>query len=156
MDQEAIKKALDNFENDKFSDAKDILTREIRSRRDEFLNDKLGLNEVKLGSFNGKKFNVDAKVSFEVEADSKAAAKKAVEKTWINPGMTNVVDIKPMKSKASDGKTETFNVNAEVSFDGIKADSEDAAKKAAEKALKNIKSKSIKNAEMKNMNVQEI
>jgi len=43
MDQEAIKKALDSFENDKFSDAKDILTREIRGRRDEFLNDKLGL-----------------------------------------------------------------------------------------------------------------
>ena len=43
MDQEAIKKALDNFENDKFSDAKDILQKEIRGRRDEFLNDKLGL-----------------------------------------------------------------------------------------------------------------
>jgi len=45
MNQEEIKKALDNFENDKFSDAKDILTREIRSCRDEFLNDKLGLAE---------------------------------------------------------------------------------------------------------------
>jgi hypothetical protein len=44
MDQEAIKKALDSFENDKFSDAKDILKKEIQSRRDEFLIDKLGLS----------------------------------------------------------------------------------------------------------------
>ena len=43
MDQEAIKKALDNFENDKFSDAKETLQKEIQNRRDEFLNDKLGL-----------------------------------------------------------------------------------------------------------------
>jgi hypothetical protein len=45
MDQEAIKRALDSFENDKFSDAKDILQKEIRTRKDEFLNDKLGLEE---------------------------------------------------------------------------------------------------------------
>jgi len=45
MDQEAIKRALDSFENDKFSDAKDILEKEIRQRKDEFLNDKLGLKE---------------------------------------------------------------------------------------------------------------
>ena len=45
MDKEAIKKALDSFENDKFSDAKDILQKEIRTRRDEWLEEKLGLDE---------------------------------------------------------------------------------------------------------------
>jgi hypothetical protein len=44
MDQEAIKKALDFFEEDKFSDAKEIMQKEIRTARDEFLTDKLGID----------------------------------------------------------------------------------------------------------------
>lgn len=45
MDKEQIKKALDSFEDDKFSDAKDILKKEIQDKRDEFLIDKLGLEK---------------------------------------------------------------------------------------------------------------
>lgn len=43
MDKEKIKDVLDSFENDKFTDAKDVLSQEIRSRRDEFLKGKLDL-----------------------------------------------------------------------------------------------------------------
>ena len=43
IDKESVKKALDSFENDKFCDAKDILSGEIRKARDTFLKDKLGL-----------------------------------------------------------------------------------------------------------------
>lgn len=43
MDKEKIKKALDHFENDKFVDAKDIISQEIKGKRDEFIKDKLGL-----------------------------------------------------------------------------------------------------------------
>lgn len=43
MDQEKIRKALDHFENDKFTDAKDILKREIGAKKNDFLKDKLGL-----------------------------------------------------------------------------------------------------------------
>ena len=43
MDKEQIKKALDHFENDEFSLAKDILTKEIQKKRDEHLKDKLEL-----------------------------------------------------------------------------------------------------------------
>jgi hypothetical protein len=43
MDKEQIKKALDAFEDDKYTDAKDILKKEIASKRDEFLKNKLEL-----------------------------------------------------------------------------------------------------------------
>ena len=43
MDNEQIKKALDNFENDKFTDAKDVLSKVISDKRDSYLKDKLGL-----------------------------------------------------------------------------------------------------------------
>jgi hypothetical protein len=43
MKEENIKKALDHFENDEFTDAKEILQAEIHDRRNEFLKDKLGL-----------------------------------------------------------------------------------------------------------------
>lgn len=45
MDKENIKKALDHFENDEFVDAKEILTKEIQSKRDDFVKDKLGLKD---------------------------------------------------------------------------------------------------------------
>lgn len=44
MDKEQIRKALDAFENDKFSDAKDIVKKEISKKRDDFLKDKLELS----------------------------------------------------------------------------------------------------------------
>ena len=44
MDTEAIKKALDHFENDEFVDAKEILQQEIYARKNDFLKDKLGLS----------------------------------------------------------------------------------------------------------------
>ena len=43
MDTEAIKKALDHFEQDEFMNAKEILQAEIHNRRNDFLKDKLGL-----------------------------------------------------------------------------------------------------------------
>jgi hypothetical protein len=43
MDTEVIKKAMDHFENDQFMDAKELLQKEIHTRRNEFLKDKLGL-----------------------------------------------------------------------------------------------------------------
>lgn len=44
MDKEQIKKAIDNFEKDKFTDAKEIIAKEIADKRDEFLKDKLDLS----------------------------------------------------------------------------------------------------------------
>ena len=43
VSKEQIKKALDHFENDEFSEAQDILRQEIRNHRDEWLDQKLGL-----------------------------------------------------------------------------------------------------------------
>ena len=45
IDKEQIKKALDHFEDDKFSDAKDILKGEISKQRDAWLKDKLELQK---------------------------------------------------------------------------------------------------------------
>lgn len=45
VDKEVVKKALDDFENDRFSDAKDALTGEIRKTKDAFLKSKLGLKD---------------------------------------------------------------------------------------------------------------
>lgn len=45
MDKETIKKALNHFENDEFSDAKAIIKQGVKDRRDSFLQDKLGLKE---------------------------------------------------------------------------------------------------------------
>ena len=44
MDKEAIKKALDAFEDGKYSDAKDILKKEIESARNDFIKDKLDID----------------------------------------------------------------------------------------------------------------
>jgi hypothetical protein len=43
MDREAIKKALDNFENDEFTNAKEILQKEIKAAKFDFLKKKLDL-----------------------------------------------------------------------------------------------------------------
>lgn len=45
MDREQIKKALDHFENDEYVDAKEIIQKEIKGKRDVFLKDKLGLSQ---------------------------------------------------------------------------------------------------------------
>lgn len=45
IDKEKIKKALDSFENDKFMDAKDVLSKEIKAAKYDYLEKKLGLNE---------------------------------------------------------------------------------------------------------------
>jgi hypothetical protein len=45
IDRDAIRKALDAFEDDKFSDSKDILSQEIGKVKNEFLKDKLGLQD---------------------------------------------------------------------------------------------------------------
>lgn len=52
MNKEEIKKALDYFENDKFTDAKDIISKEIKTKKNQWIKDKLELkndieNEVK-------------------------------------------------------------------------------------------------------------
>ena len=45
MDKKAIRKALDHFEKDEYTDAKEIITKEIAGKRDVFLKDKLGLGQ---------------------------------------------------------------------------------------------------------------
>ena len=45
INKEKIRKALDHFENDEFTDAKEILSKEISTSRDEFLKDKLELKK---------------------------------------------------------------------------------------------------------------
>ena len=45
MDKDKIRKAIDSFEEDKFSDSKDILSGEIRNTRDTYIKDKLGLEK---------------------------------------------------------------------------------------------------------------
>lgn len=54
MDNEKIKQALDSFENDKFTDAKDVLSQEIKDRRDDFLQKKLELKDG-IGKGSGDK-----------------------------------------------------------------------------------------------------
>jgi hypothetical protein len=44
MDKEQIKKALDAFEDEKYSDAKDILKKEIENSKNEFIKDKLDID----------------------------------------------------------------------------------------------------------------
>lgn len=43
VDVENIKKVLDDFENDKYSEAEDLLRKEVAKHRDEWLNKKLEL-----------------------------------------------------------------------------------------------------------------
>jgi hypothetical protein len=43
MDNDEIKKALDDFENDNFMDSKDKLKGEISKTRDKYVKDKTGL-----------------------------------------------------------------------------------------------------------------
>jgi hypothetical protein len=43
IDTDQIKKALDHFENDEFVDSKEVLQREIRKAKNDFLKNKLDL-----------------------------------------------------------------------------------------------------------------
>ena len=45
IDKEKIKAALDDFEDDKFSDAKDVLKGEISKHKNEWLKSKLELKD---------------------------------------------------------------------------------------------------------------
>lgn len=45
IDTEKVKKALDKFEEDDFVSADEILRKEIKDKRDEFLKDKLELKK---------------------------------------------------------------------------------------------------------------
>lgn len=45
LDKDEIKKALDHFENDEFTDAKEILQKQIRQAKNDFIDDKLGLSK---------------------------------------------------------------------------------------------------------------
>ncbi len=45
MDTDSIKKALDHFENDEFTDCKEILKKEIHTRKNKWLKDKLDLSK---------------------------------------------------------------------------------------------------------------
>jgi hypothetical protein len=45
VDKELIRKALDHFENDEYTEAQDILKKEIARHRDEWLDDKLELGD---------------------------------------------------------------------------------------------------------------
>jgi len=45
MNKEEIRKALDCFEKDQFTDAKDILSKEIRVKKNSWLKTKLDLKE---------------------------------------------------------------------------------------------------------------
>ena len=45
IDTKEIKKAIDNFENDDFVGSKEILSKEIRKAKNDFLKDKLGLKD---------------------------------------------------------------------------------------------------------------
>lgn len=47
VNNDNIRKALDHFENDEFVDAKEILSKEVQSARDQHLKDKLGLKDKK-------------------------------------------------------------------------------------------------------------
>ena len=44
MDKEQIKKALDAFEDERYSDAKDILKKEIEVAKNDFIKDKLDID----------------------------------------------------------------------------------------------------------------
>lgn len=44
VDKEEIKKALDHFENDDFTSAKEVLQKEIHKAKNDFLKDKLDLS----------------------------------------------------------------------------------------------------------------
>ena len=44
MDKKQIKRALDAFEDEKYSDAKDILKKEIEISKNDFIKDKLDID----------------------------------------------------------------------------------------------------------------
>ncbi len=63
VDVENIKKVLDDFENDKYSEAEDLLRKEVAKHRDEWLNKKLELTG------ETEEEDVDADDDDDVDAD---------------------------------------------------------------------------------------
>lgn len=61
MDKEQIRKALDHFENDEFTDAKEILQKEISQKRNEYVNGKLDLDEAWMTEQDDKEEDEDKK-----------------------------------------------------------------------------------------------
>ena len=45
MDKEQIKKALDDFENDEYTDSKETMKNQIKSKVNDYLKDKLELEQ---------------------------------------------------------------------------------------------------------------
>jgi len=43
VDKAKVRKAIDDFENDKFSDASNVIRKEVKITVNDFLKDKLGL-----------------------------------------------------------------------------------------------------------------
>ncbi len=76
MDNEKIRKALDHFENDEFSDAQDILQAEISDRKYEHLNKELELDE----KYMGKKEKVTEEDDEDENGNGKKKKKNPFEK----------------------------------------------------------------------------
>lgn len=69
MDKEQVKKALDAFENEKYSDAKDILKKEIQDAKNDFIKDKLGIDLKEEEEIEDKEDDEDKKKKEEDEED---------------------------------------------------------------------------------------
>lgn len=70
VDKENIKRALDAFESDEYVDAKDILKKEIRTARNEYLGSKLKLKndiEPKDDDLDSELDSEDLKIDDEVK-----------------------------------------------------------------------------------------
>lgn len=67
VDKEQIKKALDHFENDEYSEAQDILRKEIKKHRDEWVEKKL---ELKGSSEEDADADADADGDADADADA--------------------------------------------------------------------------------------
>lgn len=69
MDKEQVKKALDAFEDEKYSDAKDILKKEIQDAKNDFIKDKLGIDLKEEEEIEDKEDDEDKKKKEEDEED---------------------------------------------------------------------------------------
>ena len=76
VDKELIRKALDHFENDEYTEAQDILKKEIARHRDEWLDDKLELGDKEPEG----KTDDEPEASIEDKTDDAAADDDAGEK----------------------------------------------------------------------------
>ena len=69
MDKEQVKKALDAFEDEKYSDAKDILKKEIQDAKNDFIKDKLGIDLKEEEEIEDKEDDEDKKKKEEDDED---------------------------------------------------------------------------------------